>query len=48
MIEQLYFDIAEETKDKKIYGKSFQSCKASWEELLGADEDGRTRVIAIA
>ena len=35
MIEQLYFDLAEETNDTKIYGKLFQACKAAAEELLG-------------
>jgi len=33
MIEQLYFDLAEESNDQKIYGKLFQDCKAAAEEL---------------
>ena len=37
MIEQLYFDLAEESNDTIIYGKLFQDCKAAAEELLGED-----------
>ena len=37
MIEQLYFDLAEETKDQMIYGKSFQACKEAAVELLGEE-----------
>ena len=37
MIEQLYFDLAEETKDQMIYGKLFQVCKVTAEELSRAD-----------
>ena len=37
MIEQLYFDLAEESNDTIIYGKHFQECKAAAEELLGAE-----------
>ena len=37
MIEQLYFDLAEESNDTIIYGKLFQDCKAAAEELFRAD-----------
>ena len=37
MIEQLYFDLAEETSDLKIYGKLLQACKAAEEELFRAN-----------
>ena len=37
MIEQLYLDLTEETKDQMIYGKLFQDCQAATEELFRAD-----------
>ena len=37
MIEQLYLDLAEETKDQMIYGKLFQACKSAAEELFRVD-----------
>ena len=37
MMEQLYFDLAEETKDQMIYGKLFQDCQEAAEELSRAN-----------
>jgi len=37
MIENLYLDLTEETKDQMIYGKLFQDCKSAAEELFRAD-----------
>jgi hypothetical protein len=37
MIDRLYLDLAEETRDLKIYGKLLQACKSAAEVLFRAD-----------
>ena len=37
MIEQLYLDLTEETKDQMIYGKLLQACQTAAEDLSRVD-----------